>query len=114
MFLVSLAHQQGVHSRIIQWSNTSIIPGMYVELLQVRQCMIIAMDMCTVIGVACRFECVHSTHSFRQMHYSLTRCVIGNTKKKLFTQNVTNSIKQNKEQTINNQTHFLCLRFRAS
>jgi len=28
----------------------------YVELSQVRQCKIIQVDMCTVIGAACRFE----------------------------------------------------------
>ena len=31
----------------------------YVELLQVHLCISIEMDMCTVIGAAFRFECVH-------------------------------------------------------
>jgi hypothetical protein len=33
----------------------------YTELLQVRQCMGIEMDMCTVTGAACRFHCFHGT-----------------------------------------------------
>jgi hypothetical protein len=33
----------------------------YVELSQILQCVSIEMDMCTGIGAACRFECVHST-----------------------------------------------------
>jgi hypothetical protein len=54
-----LASQQGVHSCIKQLFNPSINHYQYVELLQLHPCMCIDMDMCTVIGAACRFECVH-------------------------------------------------------
>ena len=33
------------------------------ELSQVRQCMFLTMDMCTIIGAACRFECVQGTRN---------------------------------------------------
>jgi len=75
-------------SGIAQLYKTMVQPFcflQYVELSQVHQCKIIQMDMCTVIGAACMFECVRSTHSFRQKHYSVTRCVIGNTNSTLQT-----------------------------
>jgi hypothetical protein len=50
----------GGHSCIKQ-SSSPFCLSQFVELSQVRQLMSIEMDMFTVIGAACRFECLQGT-----------------------------------------------------
>jgi len=59
MFRALLSHQGS--AQLYKTTNQPFYHSQYVEFLQVRQCMNTEIGMCTVIGAACRFECVHST-----------------------------------------------------
>jgi hypothetical protein len=59
-----MAHHQGAHSCVKQSLKLFVIASMQ-NCRTFISVLIIEMDMCAVIGVACRFECVHGLFVWR-------------------------------------------------